>query len=116
VAFHFPLGAAPKTFLRWEFGSGFPRACIGKPAIRQRGHWNGRCLHVLSHMALDPYRRNSQPPYRPGIDDPPKNSRVPWIMGAIGFIAILGIVYNLSVSGFSGKPVQLSDWIVQAPP
>jgi hypothetical protein len=37
-------------------------------------------------------------------------------MGAIGFIAVLGIVYNLGVSGFSGKTVQLPAWTVQAPP
>jgi hypothetical protein len=87
------------------------------PIISARSWRNARCLpRVEWLMALDPYRRNARPPDRRRIDDPPKASRVPWIMGAIGFIAVLGIIYNLTVTGFFGKTVQLSAWTVQTPP
>jgi hypothetical protein len=67
-------------------------------------------------MALNPYFRKRQPRYRPKIDVTAKPSRVPWIMGLIGFIALLGMVYQLSVSGMSSKTAQLFAWTVQPPP
>ena len=76
---------------------------------------NGVARDQLFWMALDPYRRVSHLHYRPGIDDPPKPSRVPWIMGFIGLIALLGLVYHLSVSGISSETIRLS-WTTQPPP
>lgn len=69
-------------------------------------------------MALDPYRRIARRKrnYRPGIDSPPTASRVPYVIGAIGLIALLGVVYQLSVSGLSGRTAQLFSWSIQAPP
>jgi hypothetical protein len=69
-------------------------------------------------MALDPYRRltRRKPVFRPGIDSPPPTSRVPYVVGAIGLIALLGVVYQLSVSGLSGRTAQLFSWSVQSPP
>jgi hypothetical protein len=69
-------------------------------------------------MALDPYRRiaKRKPTYRSGIDLPPTTSRVPYVIGAIGLIAMLGVVYQLSVTGLSGRTAQLFSWSVQAPP
>ena len=70
----------------------------------------------LLHMALNPYYRKSSRRYRARTKVPPKTSRVPWIMGAIGFIAMLGVVYQLSVSGISSKTAHLFTWTVQPPP
>jgi hypothetical protein len=67
-------------------------------------------------MALDPYRRILKRQYRPGIETPPRVSRVPYVMGIVGLIAMLGIVYQLSVTGFAGKTAQLFSWSVQPPP
>ena len=69
-------------------------------------------------MALDPYRRiaRRKSSYRPGIDPTPTTSRVPYVIGVIGLIALLGVVYQLSVSGLSGRTAQLFSWTVQPPP
>jgi hypothetical protein len=69
-------------------------------------------------MALDPYRRivRRKFSHRPGIDSPPTTSRVPYVIGVIGLIALLGVVYQLSVSGLSGRTAQLFTWSVQTPP
>lgn len=66
-------------------------------------------------MALNPYHRKSEAKYRAGIDETPKASRMPWIMGAIGFVAMLGVVYQLGVSGLSGQVARFT-WTVQPPP
>lgn len=66
-------------------------------------------------MALDPHYRRPEPYYRLGIDDPPKPSRVPWAVGFIGLIALLGMVYYLSVAGFSSETARPT-WTVQEPP
>ena len=58
-------------------------------------------------MALDPYRR--------GKDNRAPIPRAPWIIGAVGLIAMLGIVYQLSVAGFSSNTARLADWMVQTP-
>jgi hypothetical protein len=68
-------------------------------------------------MALNPYHRKSSPKYRAGLDTPPpKTSRVPWLISAIGLIALLGIVYQLSVSGLSTETAKFFTWSVQPPP
>jgi hypothetical protein len=66
-------------------------------------------------VALDP-RRRLQRRHRAGNGDVPKTSRVPWIIGAIGFVAMLALVYQMSVSGISSTTQQMFSWQQQSPP
>ena len=60
-------------------------------------------------MALNPYQRKRSPTYRAGIGDPPKPSRLPWLIGAAAFVGMLVLVYFLSTA-------QWYTWTVQSPP
>ncbi len=66
-------------------------------------------------MALDPHRRLHRR-HRADSDDVPKTSRVPWVIGAIGFVAMLVLVYQMSVSGISSITEQMFSWQQQTPP
>jgi hypothetical protein len=66
-------------------------------------------------VALDPHRR-LQRRHRTGNGDVPKTSRVPYVIGAIGFVAILVLVYQMSVSGISSTTKQMFSWQQQSPP
>jgi hypothetical protein len=66
-------------------------------------------------VALDPHRR-LQSRHRAGNGDVPKTSRVPWIVGAIGFVVMLVLLYQMSVSVISGTTEQMFSWQQQSPP
>lgn len=67
-------------------------------------------------MALDPYRRKLKGGYRRGVDDVPTQSRVPMIVGAVGLLGLLALVYNLSVTSIGGSALDLFASYVQSPP
>ena len=67
-------------------------------------------------MALNPYRRKVTASHQRGIDDVPAQSRVPLIVGAVGLVAMLALVYSLSVMGVGSTAAQLFAWHVQSPP
>lgn len=52
-------------------------------------------------MALDPSKRVTRRRWRRVSKDGPHESRVPYLIGACGLIAMLALVYKLSVSGFN---------------
>jgi hypothetical protein len=67
-------------------------------------------------MALDPYQRISRRNGLSGNDKPPNGSRVPWLIGVVGLIAMLAIVYQLSVMGISSRTLQDFGWYGEPPP
>lgn len=68
-------------------------------------------------MALDPYRRKTKARYRQRIDGSPGRSRVSVVLGLVGFIAMLGLLYNLGqISELSTTASRLFAWNVQSPP
>jgi hypothetical protein len=70
-----------------------------------------------ARMALDPYRRKTKARYRQRIDGPSGRSRVSVVLGLVGFIAMLGLLYNLGqISELSSTASRLFAWNVQAPP
>jgi hypothetical protein len=84
-----------------------------------RGHAfrrNGIARRSLGPMALDPYRRITSRKYRPNKNNRAPIPHAPWVVGAIGLVAMLAIAYQLSVTGFSGKTMRLADWVAQTPP
>jgi hypothetical protein len=67
-------------------------------------------------MALDPYKRISHRNDLSKNDKRPLSSRVPWLIGAVGLIAMLAIVYQLSVMGISSTTLQDFGWYGETPP
>ena len=70
-------------------------------------------------MALDPYRRKTKAKERHAVYDVPAlrhQPRAPVIVGAIGLVAMLALVYYLSVMGLDSKTAQLFAWSIQPPP
>jgi hypothetical protein len=67
-------------------------------------------------MALDPYRRKTKARYVRRVDGGSGRSRVAVVMGAVGFIAMLLLVYNLGQMNFGGTAARLFASHVQTPP
>jgi hypothetical protein len=70
-------------------------------------------------VALDPYRRKTKAKERYAMHDVPAlrhQPRVPLIVSAFGLVAMLALVYYLSVMGIDSKTAQLFAWSIQPPP
>lgn len=70
-------------------------------------------------MALDPYRRKTKAEERYATHEvsPLRHQhRAPVIIGAIGLVAMLALVYYLSVMGIDSNTAQSFAWGIQPPP
>ena len=68
-------------------------------------------------MALDPYRRKAKTRSRQRMQGTGGRSRASVVLGLVGFIAMLGLLYNLGqISELSSAASRLFAWKVQTPP
>jgi len=66
-------------------------------------------------VALDPYRRKTRSS-RLALGGPAKRSRVPLVMGVLGLLAMVALVFQLGTLGFRSKTTQMFAWHIQSPP